>query len=46
VLYLGVNTESLGIPGLGTGLLYNLRFDLLMIPAVGLFVGCLTMAGR
>lgn len=40
-----MNTESLGIPGIGTGLLYNLRFDLLMIPAVALFVGCLTMAG-
>jgi len=45
VLYRGVNTESLGIPGLGVGPLYNVRFGLLMIPAVALFLGCLTMAG-
>jgi hypothetical protein len=44
-LYRGVNTESLNVPGLGTGQLYNVRFGLLMIPAVALFAGFLTMAG-
>jgi hypothetical protein len=43
VLYEGVNTESL--PQLGTGPYYNIRFGLLMIPAVALFLGCLTIAG-
>jgi Dolichyl-phosphate-mannose-protein mannosyltransferase len=45
VLYRGVNTESLGIPGLGVGSLYNVRFGLLMIPAAALFLSCLTTAG-
>jgi hypothetical protein len=44
VLYRGVNTLSLGIPGFGMGQLYNLRFGLLMIPAVALFAGILTAA--
>lgn len=45
VLYSDANTECMGIPGFGTGQLYNLRFGLLMIPAVALFLGCLTTAG-
>lgn len=45
-LYQGVNTESLNLPGLGAGSLYNLRFGLATIPAVALFVAFLTMAGK
>jgi hypothetical protein len=43
VLYEGVNTESL--PQLGTGPYYNIRFGLLMIPAVALFSAFLVTAG-
>jgi hypothetical protein len=45
-LYRGVNRESLSLPGLGTGSLYNVRFGLATIPAVALFLAFLTMAGR
>jgi len=45
VLYKGANTETLGIPGLGTGQLYNVRFGMLMIPGVALYTGLLTTAG-
>ena len=45
-LYGGVNTESLSLPGLGTGSLYNLRFGLATIPAVALFVAFLAMTGQ
>jgi uncharacterized membrane protein YkgB len=45
VLYRGANTEVLGVPGLGTGRLYNVRFGLLMIPAAAVFLGLLTAAG-
>jgi Dolichyl-phosphate-mannose-protein mannosyltransferase len=44
VLYMGVNTESL--PQLGTGPYYNVRFGLLMIPALALFSGYLMTAGQ
>jgi hypothetical protein len=44
VLYLGVNTESL--PQVGNGPYYNVRFGLLMIPALALFSGYLMTAGR
>jgi hypothetical protein len=44
VLYEGVNTESL--PELGTGPYYNIRFGMLMIPAVALFAGFATAFGR
>ena len=44
VLYRGANTESLGIAGLGTGPLYNLRFGLLMIPAAAVFLNFPTVA--
>jgi Dolichyl-phosphate-mannose-protein mannosyltransferase len=43
--YKGVNRENLGPPGLGEGQLYNVRFGLLMIPAVALFAGFLTTVG-
>lgn len=43
-LYEGVNTETLGIPGLGAGQLYNVRFGMLMIPAAALFTGLLSTA--
>ena len=42
VLYLGFNAEVL--PQFGQGQAYNLRFGVMMIPAVALFVACLTMA--
>lgn len=45
-LYRGANRESLSLPGLGAGPLYNIRFGLAMIPAVALFLAFLTMAGR
>jgi hypothetical protein len=44
VLYMGVNTESL--PQLGTGPYYNVRFGLLMTPALALFSGYLMTAGQ
>ncbi len=44
-LYRGANRENLGLPGLGEGQLYNVRFGLLMIPAVALFLSFLTTAG-
>lgn len=44
VLYLGINTESL--PQLGTGPYYNVRFGLLMVPALALFCGYLTTVAR
>jgi len=44
VLYKGVNTESM--PQLGTGLYYNIRFGILMIPALGLFAGFVATSGR
>jgi hypothetical protein len=44
VLYKGVNTESL--PQLGTGPYYNIRFGILMIPALGLFAGFAVTSGR
>jgi dolichyl-phosphate-mannose-protein mannosyltransferase len=44
VLYMGVNTESL--PQMGTGPYYNVRFGLLMIPALALFSGYLMTAGQ
>lgn len=43
VLDLGVNIESL--PQLGGGQYYNVRFGLLMIPAVAMFVAFLTVLG-
>jgi hypothetical protein len=43
VLYSGVNTESL--PQLGTGPYYNIRFSILMIPALGLFAGFVATSG-
>jgi hypothetical protein len=43
VLYKGVNTESL--PQLGTGPYYNIRFGILMIPALGLFAGFAVTSG-
>ncbi|HUY48232.1 MAG TPA: LysM peptidoglycan-binding domain-containing protein [Streptosporangiaceae bacterium] len=43
VLYKGVNTESL--PQLGTGPYYNIRFGMLMIPALGLFAGFVATSG-
>jgi hypothetical protein len=43
VLYKGVNTESL--PQLGTGPYYNIRFGILMIPALGLFAGFVATSG-
>ena len=43
VLYMGVNTETL--PQLG-GPYYNVRFGLLMIPALALFAGYLVTAGQ
>ena len=43
VLYTGVNTETL--PQLGTGPYYNIRFGLLMVPAVALFAAFLAMTG-
>jgi Dolichyl-phosphate-mannose-protein mannosyltransferase len=43
VLYLGINTE--GLPQLGTGPYYNIRFGLLGIPAVALFSALLTTSG-
>jgi Dolichyl-phosphate-mannose-protein mannosyltransferase len=42
VLYRGVNTVSL--PEFGGGSYYNVRFGLIMIPAVALFLAFLTMA--
>jgi hypothetical protein len=42
VLYLGFNTQVL--PEFGQGGAYNIRFALMMIPAVALFLACLTMA--
>jgi hypothetical protein len=42
VLYLGFNTEVL--PQFGQGQAYDLRFSLMLIPAVALFVACLTRA--
>jgi Dolichyl-phosphate-mannose-protein mannosyltransferase len=42
VLYLGFNTEVL--PQFGQGQAYNIRFGLMMIPAVALFLACLPMA--
>src|SRR5260370_36115280 len=44
VLYKGVNTESL--PQLGTGPYYNVRFGMLMIPALALCWGYLMTAGQ
>ena len=44
VLYMGVNTESL--PQLDTGPYYNVRFGLLMIPALALFSGYVLTAGQ
>ena len=44
VLYMGVNTESL--PQLGTGPYYNIRFGILMIPALSLFAGFAVTSGR
>jgi Dolichyl-phosphate-mannose-protein mannosyltransferase len=41
VLYVGANTELL--PEFGAGVYYNIRFGLLMIPAVALFLSFLTM---
>lgn len=43
VLYLGVNWESL--PQVGGGQYYNVRFGLLMIPAVAIFAAMLTVIG-
>jgi Dolichyl-phosphate-mannose-protein mannosyltransferase len=42
VLYRGVNT--MGLPELGTGPYYNVRFGIAMIPAVALFCGFLATA--
>jgi hypothetical protein len=42
VLYRGVNTENL--PELGMGRYYNIRFGLMMIPAVALLVAVLSTA--
>ncbi len=39
VMFLGVNTENL--PELGTGRYYNIRFGLMMIPAIALFLAFL-----
>jgi hypothetical protein len=44
VLYLGYNTESL--PELGTGPYYQVRFGLLMLPAIGLCLAFLVARGR
>lgn len=44
VLYMGVNTESL--PPLVAGPYYNVRFGLLMIPALALFSGYVMTVGQ
>ena len=44
VLYRGINTLSL--PELGQGPYYNVRFGLLMVPAVGVFLAVLVTARR
>jgi hypothetical protein len=44
VLYRGINTE--GLPRLGLGGYYNIRFGLLMIPAVALFFAFVIVAAR
>lgn len=44
VLYMGVNTESL--PQLDSGPYYNVRFGLLMIPALALFSGYVMTVGQ
>jgi hypothetical protein len=44
VLFLGFNTETM--PELGTGLYYQVRFGLLMVPAVGLFAAFAVSLGR
>jgi hypothetical protein len=44
VLYRGINTETL--PELGQGPYYNVRFGLLMVPAVAVFLAVLVTAAR